>query len=157
MFVSAQANQVNKVPSDIKIEAKDLLLAEKGDITEEGLRKNISVGIQYLAAWLGGNGCVPLYNLMEDAATAEISRAQVWQWNRHQCKTIGGKTIDPAYVKNIVKEEMAQNKKEVGEQKFEKGNYERAAKMFEEMSIANQFEDFLTVPAYNEIVRLEAR
>jgi malate synthase len=152
-----QANQVNKVPSDTKIEAKDLLLAEKGDITEEGLRKNISVGIQYLAAWLGGNGCVPLYNLMEDAATAEISRAQVWQWNRHQCKTIDGKTIDPTYVKNIVKEEMVQIKKEVGEQKFEKGNYERAAKMFEEMSIANQFEDFLTVPAYNEIIRSEAR
>ena len=152
-----QANQVNKVPSDTKIEAKDLLLAEKGDITEEGLRKNISVGIQYLAAWLGGNGCVPLYNLMEDAATAEISRAQVWQWNKHQCKTVDGKTIDPAYVKNIVKEEMVQIKKEVGEQKFEKGNYERAAKMFEEMSIANQFEDFLTVPAYNEIVRSEAK
>jgi malate synthase len=152
-----QANQVNKVPGDTKIEAKDLLLAEKGDITEEGLRKNISVGIQYLAAWLGGNGCVPLYNLMEDAATAEISRAQVWQWNKHQCKTVDGKTIDPTYVKNIVKEEMVQIKKEVGEQKFERGNYERAAKMFEEMSIANQFEDFLTVPAYNEIVKSEAR
>lgn len=152
-----QANQVNKVASDTKIEAKDLLLAEKGDITEEGLRKNISVGIQYLAAWLGGNGCVPLYNLMEDAATAEISRAQVWQWNKHQCKTVDGKTINPAFVKNIVKEEMVQIKKEVGEQKFEKGNYERAAKMFEEMSIANQFEDFLTIPAYNEIVRSEVR
>jgi len=150
-----QANQISKVLSDIKIEAKDLLLAEKGDITEEGVRKNISVGIQYLAAWLGGNGCVPLYNLMEDAATAEISRAQVWQWNKHQCKTVEGKTINPNYVKNIVKEEMVQIKKEVGEQKFEKGNYERAAKMFEEMSIANQFEDFLTVPAYNEIVRSE--
>ncbi|NCU51832.1 MAG: malate synthase [Candidatus Fonsibacter ubiquis] len=152
-----QPNQVNKIPSNIKIEANDLLLAEKGDITEDGLRKNISVGIQYLAAWLGGNGCVPLYNLMEDAATAEISRAQVWQWNKHQCKTIDGKTIDPIYVKKIVKEEMVQIKKEVGEQKFEKGNYERAAKMFEEMSIANQFEDFLTVPAYNEIIRSEAR
>ncbi len=150
-----QANQISKVLSDIKIEAKDLLLAEKGDITEEGVRKNISVGIQYLAAWLGGNGCVPLYNLMEDAATAEISRAQVWQWNKHQCKTVEGKTINPNYVKNIIKEEMVQIKKEVGEQKFEKGNYERAAKMFEEMSIANQFEDFLTVPAYNEIVRSE--
>ncbi len=152
-----QPNQINKIPSNIKIEANDLLLAEKGDITEDGLRKNISVGIQYLAAWLGGNGCVPLYNLMEDAATAEISRAQVWQWNKHQCKTIDGKTIDPIYVKKIVKEEMVQIKKEVGEQKFEKGNYERAAKMFEEMSIANQFEDFLTVPAYNEIIRSEAR
>jgi malate synthase len=152
-----QPNQVNKIPSNIKIEANDLLLAEKGDITEDGLRKNISVGIQYLAAWLGGNGCVPLYNLMEDAATAEISRAQVWQWNKHQCKTIDGKTIDPIYVKKIVKEEMVQIKKEVGEHKFEKDNYERAAKMFEEMSIANQFEDFLTVPAYNEIIKSEAR
>jgi malate synthase len=133
------------------------LLAEKGDITEDGLRKNISIGIQYLAAWLSGNGCVPLYNLMEDAATAEISRAQVWQWNKHQCKTIDGKTIDSIYVKKIVKEEMVQIKKEVGEHKFEKGNYERAAKMFEEMSIADQFEDFLTVPAYNEVIRLENR
>jgi malate synthase len=152
-----QPNQINKIPSNIKIEANDLLVAEKGDITEEGVRKNISVGIQYLAAWLGGNGCVPIYNLMEDAATAEISRAQVWQWNKHHCKTSAGKEIDTVYVKKIVKEEMMQIKKEVGEQKFAKGNYERAAKMFEEMSIANQFEDFLTVPAYNEIVRSEAK
>jgi malate synthase len=94
---------------------------------------------------------------MEDAATAEISRAQVWQWNKHQCKTIDGKTIDSIYVKKIVKEEMVQIKKEVGEYKFEKGNYERAAKMFEEMSIANKFEDFLTIPAYKEIIRSEAR
>ena len=105
----------------------------------------------------GGNGCVPIYNLMEDAATAEISRAQVWQWNKHQCKTADGKTIDPEYVKKIVKEEMIQIKKEIGEQKFAKGNYDRASKMFEEMSIANQFEDFLTIPAYNEIVRSEAK
>jgi len=152
-----QPNQVNKIPSNVKIEANDLLVAEKGDITEEGLRKNISVGIQYLAAWLGGNGCVPIYNLMEDAATAEISRAQVWQWNKHQCKTADGKTIDPEYVKKIVKEEMMQIKKEVGEQKFAKGNFDRASKMFEEMSVANQFEDFLTVPAYNEIVRSESK
>ncbi len=89
--------------------------------------------------------------------TTNYGSSQVWQWNKHQCKTIDGKTIDPIYVKKIVKEEMVQIKKEVGEQKFEKGNYERAAKMFEEMSIANQFEDFLTVPAYNEIIRSEAR
>jgi malate synthase len=152
-----QPNQINKIPGNIKIEANDLLVAEKGDITEEGLRKNISVGIQYLAAWLGGNGCVPIYNLMEDAATAEISRAQVWQWNKHHCKTSAGKEIDPEYVKKIVKEEMVQIKKEVGEQKFAKGNYERASKMFEEMSIASQFDDFLTVPAYNEILRSEAK
>jgi malate synthase len=152
-----KANQVDKVLNNVKIEARDLLLAEKGDITEEGLRINISVGIQYLAAWLSGNGCVPLYNLMEDAATAEISRAQVWQWNKHQCKTIDGKTIDPMYVKKIVKEEMAEIKEEVGENKFEKGNYERAAQMFQDMSIANQFEDFLTIPAYNEIIRSETR
>jgi malate synthase len=94
---------------------------------------------------------------MEDAATAEISRAQVWQWNKHQCKTSDGKIIDPMYVKKIVKEEMAQIKEEVGENKFEKGNYERATQMFEEMLLANQFEDFLTIPAYNEIIRSETR
>ena len=152
-----KANQVDKVLNNVKIEAHDLLLAEKGDITEEGLRINISVGIQYLAAWLSGNGCVPLYNLMEDAATAEISRAQVWQWNKHQCKTSDGKIIDPMYVKKIVKEEMVKIKEEFGENKFEKSNYERAAQMFEEMSLANQFEDFLTIPAYKEIIRLETR
>ncbi len=154
--IMPQPNQINKIPTGTTITEKDLLVPEKGDITEEGVRKNISVGIQYLAAWLGGNGCVPLYNLMEDAATAEISRAQVWQWNKHQCTTVDGKKIEPAYVKQIVKEEMVKIKNEVGEQRYVKGNYDKAAKMFEEMSVAREFEDFLTVPAYNEIIRAEA-
>jgi len=149
------ANQINKISSEVNVSANDLLKPETGAITEDGLRKNISVGIQYLEAWLGGNGCVPLDNLMEDAATAEISRAQVWQWNKHHCKTNSGKVIDPSYVKTIIKEEMEKIKKNLGAEKYTKGNYDKASKMFEEMSLANDFEDFLTIPAYKEVVQSE--
>ena len=96
------------------ITSKDLLKVPSGNITIDGLRHNIKVGLQYTESWLRGNGCVPLYNLMEDAATAEISRAQLWQWIQHGCKLENGKKINTNYFVQILKEELVAIKQEIG-------------------------------------------
>src|SRR5277367_4440016 len=95
-------NQIELLRSDVNITAADLLAVPKGDITEDGLRLNVDVGLRYLASWLAGNGCVPIYNLMEDAATAEICRAQVWQWVKHSAKMSDGRTVDATLVKQVI-------------------------------------------------------
>src|SRR5262249_51965822 len=97
-----EPNQIARRRQDVHVTAADLLHVPQGDITETGLATNISVGIAYLEAWLRGTGCVPLHNLMEDAATAEISRAQVWQWLRHGARFKDGRTVDRALCKSIV-------------------------------------------------------
>ena len=125
--------------------------AATGTITEDGLRGNIRVGVQYLEAWLGGNGCVPLYNLMEDAATAEISRAQIWQWLKHNAALADGRKITTQLYDELLPQEMARIEKEVGSARFNSGNYSRAAKLFSEMSKSAQFAEFLTLPAYELI------
>jgi malate synthase len=148
--VMPKANQVDRRRDDVKITAAQLIEVPKGTITEEGLRLNLRVGIQYVAAWLAGNGCVPLYNLMEDAATAEISRAQIWQWLKWGAKTDQGVVINSALFNKIVPEELARIEKEVGPA-FAKGKYREAAEMFSKMSMSSEFDDFLTLPAYERL------
>jgi malate synthase len=118
-----------------------LLAVPDGPITEKGIRQNINVGILYLEAWLGGLGCVPLYNLMEDAATAEISRTQLWQWLRH-----GGLTLEN--YRRIRDEEL----QSIGE----RPNVKRAVALFDRLTSSDELEDFLTIPAYEELLKLEA-
>ena len=142
------SNQLDVTRDDVDVTPADLLKVPTGHITEDGLRHNIRVGIQYIEAWLGGNGCVPLYHLMEDAATAEISRAQIWQWIRHGAETEQGTRIDRGYVEELLNEEMAKIEREVGEVRFSSGHYETAAKLFANMVTGDRFDEFLTLPAY---------
>jgi malate synthase len=142
-------NQKDKLREDVEITAADLLKVPKGTITEAGLRSNISVGIQYMAAWLSGNGCVPLYHLMEDAATAEISRTQVWQWVHHPEGILeDGRDITLEGVRQLMTEEMEKIKNEVGEKRFTGGNYENAARLFDEIIADDELAEFLTLKAY---------
>jgi malate synthase len=138
-----EENQIGRAPEELEIGAADLLKPAEGTITEQGLRTNLSVGMQYLAAWLGGNGCVPLYNLMEDAATAEISRAQVWQWVRHGAALSDGRKVTAALAKGLLKEEM--------EKLGTTGRLKEAADLFERISTEERFTDFLTLPAYDRL------
>jgi malate synthase len=141
------ANQLTKLRDDVNVTAKDLLDIPKGNITEEGLRKNINVGLLYLRAWLSGNGCVPLYNLMEDAATAEISRTQLWQWRRHKAKLKDGRVIDNDLMEFFLKEESA---------KLENDKYSRdAIRLFYDLVMSPKLDEFLTTEAYNMILRYE--
>jgi len=149
-----QANQVDKAREDVEISAADLLAVPEGAITEAGLRQNINVGILYTEAWLRGVGCVPLYNLMEDAATAEISRTQVWQWVHHGAKLDDGRPIDTAMFKSVIDEEMAKIKDAVGDARFDGGQFAAAAQLFDDLIAADTLEDFLTVPAYEKILAL---
>jgi malate synthase len=146
-----QANQVDRQREDVSVSAADLITPSDGTITEDGIRLNLKVGIQYLEAWLGGNGCVPLYNLMEDAATAEISRAQVWQWLHHNATLADGRPLDVALFGQLLEEEMDAIRAEVGDARFESGNFQRAMELFDEMIRADEFSDFLTLPAYQYI------
>ncbi len=142
------ANQVERQREDVNVSAADLLKPSAGDITEAGLRLNLKVGIQYLEAWLGGNGCVPLYNLMEDAATAEISRAQVWQWLHHKATLADGRPLTLALYDQLLEEEMDAIRSEVGDERFERGHFQRAMQLFDEMIRNDDFSEFLTLPAY---------
>ncbi len=147
-----EANQIARKRQDVHVVADDLLRVPEGTITEAGLRQNLNVGIGYLEAWLRGIGCVPLYNLMEDAATSEISRAQVWQWIRHKAKLSDGRTVDLDLCKKVMDEELAKLKTQVGDEAYDKGRYRDATKMFTDLLAAPKFPDFLTLPAYDEIV-----
>ena len=147
--LGTQPHQIQSKREDVEITAQDLLEVPRGAITETGLRLNIDVGIQYLESWLRGAGCVPIYNLMEDAATAEISRAQVWQWVRHQAKMNDGKLVSSELVKTLVADELQKLKSRVGDSAFDTGKYTLAAKLFEEMSISAEFPEFMTLRAYD--------
>ena len=144
-------NQIQRKMEDPNIQAKDLLKVPSGEITINGLRQNIKVGLQYIEAWLCGNGCVPLYNLMEDAATAEISRAQLWQWIKHDSKLSSGEKVDSDFSIKILEEELISIKEEIGKDRFENGKFELAAQLFKSMIIAEKFDEFLTLPAYQHI------
>lgn len=133
----------------------DLLEKPRGKRTMEGLRLNTRVGIQYLAAWLAGTGSVPLYNLMEDAATAEISRVQNWQWIRYQAELDGQEVkmaVTPELLARVVDEEMGRIEREVGKDKFQQGMYREACSIFVRQCTAPELDDFLTLDAYNQIV-----
>ncbi|UCG71704.1 MAG: malate synthase A [Chromatiales bacterium] len=141
-------NQLDRLREDVTVTAEDLLRVPAGQITEDGLRTNIRVGIQYVEAWLGGNGCVPLYHLMEDAATAEISRAQLWQCIRHGAQTDDGEPITPERYERLQLEELARIEAEVGAERFANGRYQQAAELFARMITSDEFDEFLTLPAY---------
>lgn len=149
--VMPNPNQLGKIP-DATITQANLLEIHKGSITEEGLRENIRVGVQYIEAWLGGSGAVPLYNLMEDAATSEISRAQIWQWVRHGSKTDDGETITRKRVLALLEDEMAKLQARLGADSFENGHFSDAIRIFKQVSLGEEFETFLTLPAY-ELVK----
>src|SRR5579872_4868402 len=124
-------NQIHVKREEVRVTAKDLLEVPTGEITEAGLRLNINVGLQYLESWLRGNGCVPIYNLMEDAATAEISRAQVWQWVRHGAKLPDGRPITKELVSQTMREELEKLKAMLGASRFESGKFDLAAQLYE--------------------------
>ncbi|WP_257458339.1 malate synthase A [Archangium lipolyticum] len=145
-------NQLAKKRPDVNISEADLLAMPEGSRTEEGLRHNIRVGVQYIAAWLGGLGCVPLYNLMEDAATAEISRAQVWQWMHHRVPLADGKPVTPERFRQVLAEEMKRIESEGATERYGAERLEEARVLFEKLSTAPRFEDFLTLPAYEALV-----
>jgi len=150
--LGTKRNQLDVARDDVKVTARDLLVVPEGTRTEAGLRHNIRVGIHYLAAWLAGNGCVPLYDLMEDAATAEICRSQVWQW-LHNEVTIAmaddtEATLTDAAFRRMVAEEYAAIPAEVGEARFAAARYPEARDLFTALSTADEFVEFLTLPAY---------
>jgi malate synthase len=145
-------NQIFNKREDVQVTAADLLKAPEGTITLNGLRMNVNVGIQYLEAWLRGNGCVPIHNLMEDAATAEISRTQVWQWVHHPKATLeNGERITKELVKELIAEELETIKGQMGETRYNACKFELAAQLFEKMSLQDKLEEFLTLEAYNYI------
>jgi malate synthase len=144
-----EANQINKKLIELRVLAKDLLEVPKGEITEQGLRTNISVGVQYLESWLRGKGAVPINNLMEDAATAEISRAQVWQWIRHPAGVVeGGRKITITFFQELLEDELDKLKRAIGEEGFNAEKYSLAAKLFAELTLNDEFVEFLTLPGY---------
>jgi len=136
------ANQIRRGQNSVHVTADDLLSVPKGEITAEGLRWNIDVGLQYLESWLRGSGCVPIYNLMEDAATAEICRAQVWQWVKHGAVMSDGCIITQESVRHVIQEQ----KTKLGGEKMD-----RAARLFEQMMTNSDFPEFLTSVAYDYI------
>lgn len=144
-----QSNQIERQRTDVKVTESQLLEVPQGTITEEGLRTNIRVGIQYLEAWLGGLGCVPLYNLMEDAATAEISRTQVWHWVHHPHGVLtDGRKVTVDLVREVTREELERIRSERGAARFESGHFEEATRLFDELVSAEELEQFLTLKAY---------
>ena len=145
-------NQVHNLREDVSITAEDLLQVPEGDITEEGLRLNINVGIQYMEAWLRGSGCVPLNNLMEDAATAEISRTQIWQWIHHPKGVLtDGRKVTYALFKEMLPEELAKIKERIGEEAYNSGKFDLATKLFDEIIANDTLEEFLTLRAYENL------
>jgi malate synthase len=147
------ANQIDRKREDVQVTAADLLaFAPSEPITEKGLRVNINVGIQYLESWLRGSGCVPIFNLMEDAATSEISRAQVWQWIRNPRGVLSdGRKVTIELFRKTTAEELAKIKAAVGEESYRKGKFSEAAQLFDQITTSDEFVDFLTLPGYDEL------
>ena len=144
----ASPNQISVTRDEVSVKASDLLAVPEGEITQQGLELNIDVGIQYLESWLRGNGCVPIYNLMEDAATAEISRTQVWQWIRHGARLADGRPIDGGLVSKTIAQQLDKIRGLIGTARFDAGSFELASKLFEKVSVSDDFPEFLTLPAY---------
>jgi malate synthase len=147
-----QPNQYGKQRPDVNVAAGDLLAFQpSAPITEAGMRNNISVGIQYLGAWLAGNGCVPVFNLMEDAATAEISRSQIWQWIRSPKGVLDdGRKVTVELFRQLLAEELPKVRTYLGDEAWKAGKYEEGAKLFEKIT-AGEYVEFLTLPAYQQI------
>jgi malate synthase len=148
-----QPNQIDKQLSDFNPTAADLLQIPDGNITEAGLRQNVAVGLGYIEAWLRGIGCVPLFNLMEDAATAEISRAQLWQWIHHHARLDDGRDVTFDLVESAIKDELNRVKALVGMEQYRA--YRRAAELLQEILQASNFTEFLTLAAYPRVLERE--
>jgi len=146
-------NQIDRLREDVAVEAGDLLdvAATPGAITEDGLRSDISVGFQYISFWLGGRGAAAIDNLMEDAATAEISRSQIWQWIRHGASVEGGPTITRDLVREILEDEMARIHADVGDEVWAAGRPDDTREVFERVALGEDFPEFLTLVAYEKI------
>ena len=150
--VMPQPNQIERAREDVQVSGSDLLDFVRGPITAPGLRTNINVGIQYIEAWLRGQGAVPIFNLMEDAATAEISRAQVWQWIRHPEGVLDdGRTITLELVRQMINEELDKVKAAIGAERYERGQFAAATALFDELIARDTFIEFLTLSAYQQI------
>jgi malate synthase len=145
-------NQLGNLREEVHVGQADLLRVHEGTTTEEGLRTNIRVGVQYIEAWLRGNGAVPLYNLMEDAATAEISRTQVWQLIKYGAKLEDGRTVTRELFDHLFTDEMAKLRTSLGEVAFTKGRFDEATALFKDLATSDRLEPFLTLPAYRLIV-----
>ncbi len=148
-----QPNQISKQLPDYNATAEDLLQIPGGQITEAGLKQNVAVGLGYLEAWLRGIGCVPLFNLMEDAATAEISRAQLWQWIHNQAKLSDGRVVDAPMVESVIANELSRQKGVVDPSRY--AAYEKAANLMRDLILAPTFTEFLTLPAYERVLKDE--
>ena len=147
----AKPNQISCRRDEVFVTATDLLSVPEGDITEEGLRVNCDVGIQYLESWLCGVGCVPIYNLMEDAATAEISRSQVWHWVHHEAKMVDGRTVTADLVRKTIPQQLEKICALVGAERYDSGKFGIASEIFEEMMISDEYSEFLTLVSYEHI------
>jgi malate synthase len=147
-----EPNQIHRKREDVRVTAKDLLTVPDGEITEAGLRHNIDVGIQYMESWLSGNGCVPIYNLMEDAATAEISRSQVWQWI-HQPRGMltDGRNVTAQLCHELFDEEMDKLRSMAGDERFGAGRYELARELIEDIVQRDAFTEFMTTVGYEHL------
>jgi malate synthase len=148
-----QPNQISKQLPDYSATAEDLLQVPDGTITEAGLKQNVAVGLGYVEAWLRGIGCVPLFNLMEDAATAEISRAQLWQWVHQKAKLNDGRVVDVPLIENMIADELVRQKTAVDAARY--AAYEKAAELMRELVNAPRFIEFLTLPAYQRVLKEE--
>jgi len=147
-----RANQRDRPREDVKVGAGDLLLVPSGTITEQGLRINVNVGLRYLESWLRGTGCVPIFNLMEDAATCEISRTQIWQWIKHpRGALVDGRKISVALVRGVVNQELKNIRADLGAATFDQGKFDEACTIFETVATCEPLVDFLTLPAYDQL------
>jgi malate synthase len=145
-------NQLYAKREDVNVGQKELLQVHEGTKTEAGFRENIRIGVQYIEAWLRGRGAVPIYNLMEDAATAEISRSQIWQWLKFGARLERGQKVTKPFFEKCLREEMERVAQEVGAETYKKGRFREAIDIFRKMSTSPHFETFLTLPAYRKIV-----
>jgi malate synthase len=144
-------NQIHIKRDDVNVGVRDLVEMPKGTITEDGIRKNINVGILYIESWLRGNGAAAIYNLMEDAATAEISRTQVWHWLRNNVHIEDGRNFNLAMYQLLKREELDKIKELVGENNFINGKFKLAIQLFDELVVSKDYKEFLTLSAYNHI------
>jgi malate synthase len=148
-------NQVDRGRDDVDVSAADLLAVPNtpGEVTERGLRDNVNRGIQYISSWLRGNGAAAIYGLMEDAATAEIARAQVWQWTRHATRLDDGRTVTPQLVRELEASELERIRSEVGDDEWfhREGRPDLSRELFERVALADDFVEFLTLPAYERL------
>jgi len=148
--LSGASNQLSRQRDDVQVSAAELLdlSATPGKITEQGLRTDVSVGFQYISFWLTGRGAAGINSMMEDAATAEISRSQIWQWIRHGATLEDGRTVTPDLVRQVLDEETAKVRESVGEQVWRDGRPAETREIFERVALAPELIEFLTIPAY---------